>query len=396
MDDVAIRFLNVSRKFRRGERHDSIRDLVPTAVRKLWTRNGAEALKDKEFWALRDVSFEVNRGSALGIIGGNGAGKSTALKLLSGILEPTRGTVSISGRLSALIEVGAGFHQDLTGRENILLNGSILGMSRPEIRAKFDQIVEFSELADFIDTPVKRYSSGMYARLGFAVAAHVDPDVLLVDEILSVGDMGFQKKCLERMKQIAKEGTTIVFVSHNLQSVQLLCSHTVWLHQGKIAMSGPTGQVISAYVCGVNGSDESARGIDNIVLCDPMGTPKTVFGPGEPAQLQFEVCSDEFPEGWTLGFCVYRTTDGLAVSEYNLIMPPAHDVPVCRGINVVVNFEVNLMRGPYVIWLRVFDRETRSWRVSLDRSAHFFVEESGSWNGVAHLSPQLRLAKGAP
>src|ERR1700686_3068165 len=186
----AIEFNNVWKKFKRGEKFDSLRDLIPSMAKMVFATRKAD-LQDKEFWAVRDVSFQIGRGDALGIIGPNGSGKSTALKLLSGILKPDKGTLSVRGRLSTLIELGAGFHPDLTGRENIYLNGTILGMRRAEIDRKFDAIVEFSGLAGFIDTPVKRYSTGMYARLGFSVAAHVDPDILIVDEVLSVGDIVF-------------------------------------------------------------------------------------------------------------------------------------------------------------------------------------------------------------
>src|SRR6266480_1079896 len=193
MSEPIIIFDHVSKKFARGEQHTTLRDLIPALISSWWNKKqiDEQALKGQEFWAVNDVSFSVPKGEALGIIGPNGSGKSTILKLLSGILRPDRGTYSVKGRLSALIEVGAGFHPDLTGRENIYLNGSILGMRRAEIEARFDEIVAFSELQEFLDTPVKRYSSGMYARLGFSVAAHVNPEVLLVDEVLSVGDSVF-------------------------------------------------------------------------------------------------------------------------------------------------------------------------------------------------------------
>jgi homopolymeric O-antigen transport system ATP-binding protein len=194
------------------------------------------------------VSFQVERGEAFGVIGHNGAGKSTLLKHLCGILVPTQGTLTVKGRLSALIEVGAGFHPDLTGRENIYLNGTILGMSRAEIRSKFDAIVAFSELEEFLDTPVKRYSSGMYARLGFAVAAHVEPDVLVVDEVLSVGDYLFQRKSVEKMRQVMKSGTTVVFVSHNLRAVAELCPRAMLLDKGEVIALGDSGAVIKRYM----------------------------------------------------------------------------------------------------------------------------------------------------
>ncbi len=200
MPEVVVDVQDIWKKFRKGDRFDSLRDLIPSAMMRLAGLEPKDGVRNMEFWALRNVTFELRRGQALAIIGANGSGKSTLLELLSGILRPNRGSVAVRGRLSALIELGAGFHPDLTGRENIYLSGAILGMRREEIKRKFDAIVAFSELEEFLDTPVKRYSSGMSARLGFAVAAHVDPEILLVDEVLSVGDTRFQQKCLARMR----------------------------------------------------------------------------------------------------------------------------------------------------------------------------------------------------
>jgi lipopolysaccharide transport system ATP-binding protein len=202
----------------------------------------------EEFWALNDVSFEVKHGEVLGIIGRNGAGKSTLLKILSRITEPTKGRVTIRGRVASLLEVGTGFHQDLTGRENIYLNGAILGMSRAEIKAKFDEIVDFAELEQFLDTPVKRYSSGMYVRLAFAVAAHLEPDILIIDEVLAVGDVVFQKKCLGKMKNVAQHGRTVIFVSHNLPAVVGLTTRAAWIEKGRLILEGPSGEVVSQYL----------------------------------------------------------------------------------------------------------------------------------------------------
>jgi ABC-type polysaccharide/polyol phosphate transport system ATPase subunit len=248
MAEAAIEVHDVSKKFRRGELFDSLRDLVPALTRRIVAKSASEKLAEREFWALRDVSFALGRGEAFGIIGGNGAGKSTMLKLLTRIMRPTRGTIRVTGRLSALIEVSAGFHSDLTGRENVYLNGAILGMNREEIRQRFDAIVEFSGLHEFIDTPVKRYSSGMFARLGFSVAAHVDPDVLLVDEVLSVGDYVFQQKCLQRMHTVIASGATVIFVSHNLREVTALCGRSLLLEQGAVQAIGPTSEVVELYL----------------------------------------------------------------------------------------------------------------------------------------------------
>jgi homopolymeric O-antigen transport system ATP-binding protein len=247
MADTVVDVQGVSKRFRRGERHRSLRDLVPAMTRRLLGREHGPARDDRDFWALRDVSFSVARGEAFGIIGGNGAGKSTILKLLTGIMKPTAGSIRVAKRVSALIEVSAGFHRDLTGRENVYLNGAILGMTRQEIRQRFDAIVAFSGLEEFIDTPVKRYSSGMFARLGFSVAAHVDPDVLLVDEVLSVGDYLYQRKCIERMHAIIANGATVVFVSHNLRELAQLCRRSLLLERGGVQMIGPTADVIRTY-----------------------------------------------------------------------------------------------------------------------------------------------------
>lgn len=204
----------------------------------------------EELWALRDVSFTVQQGEVLGIIGRNGAGKSTLLKILSRVTAPTSGKIKVKGRIASLLEVGTGFHPELTGRENIYLNGAILGMSRSEISQKFDEIVNFSEVEKFIDTPVKRYSSGMYVRLAFAVAAHLDPEILVVDEVLAVGDAAFQKKCLGKMGDVAKEGRTVLFVSHNMTAVKTLCQSGIWLDKGVLTNSGDAKEVISAYMMG--------------------------------------------------------------------------------------------------------------------------------------------------
>lgn len=201
-----------------------------------------------DFWALQDVSFEVRPGEVIGVIGGNGAGKSTLLKILSRITEPTVGEIELRGRVGSLLEVGTGFHPELSGRENIYLNGAMLGMRRQEIQQRFDEIVAFAEIDRFLDTPVKRYSSGMYTRLAFAVAAHLQPDILLVDEVLAVGDAAFQRKCLGRMGDLASEGRTIFFVSHNMRAVNRLCSRAVWLDHGRLVEDGPTSQVLGRYL----------------------------------------------------------------------------------------------------------------------------------------------------
>ena len=291
MSDTAVRMEHVFKKFRKGEMYDSLRDLISEGARRVF-RRGQPAMSDREFWALQDVSFEVGRGEAFGIIGPNGAGKSTMLKLLSRVMQPTRGSFHVNGRLSALIELSAGFHNDLTGRENIYLHGTILGMTRREIASKLDEIVDFSGLEEFIDTPVKRYSSGMCARLGFAVAAHVNPDVLIVDEVLSVGDAHFQGKCVDRMREVIRNGATVLFVSHNMGLVAEFCSRSLLLDAGQVLTVGPTSEVISFYMNRLHQRHiTEQRGpvvISNVCVRDEAG-PRDRFMSGERAWIDIEV-----------------------------------------------------------------------------------------------------------
>ncbi len=257
---TALSIQNISKKYvLRHEyraRYTTLRETITegakTASQRLFSRfRGGDGKSDapavEEFWALKDVNLEIEHGERVGIIGRNGAGKSTLLKILSRIVEPTTGRVRITGRLASLLEVGTGFHPELTGRENILLNASILGMGRREVRRKFDEIVSFADVEKFLDTPVKRYSSGMYVRLAFAVAAHLDPDILLVDEVLAVGDAAFQRKCLGKMEQVSSEGRTVLFVSHSMPTVTSLCRRAVLLEGGRICHVGPTSEVILRY-----------------------------------------------------------------------------------------------------------------------------------------------------
>ena len=233
MGQPGITFEHVWKRFRRTERHTALRDLIPSLFKRVV--RAEHELKRDEFWALKDASLETRRGEALGIIGPNGAGKSTVLKLLTKILRPTEGRCELRGRVGALIEVSAGFHQDLTGRENVYLQGAIMGMKRAEIDRKFDEIVEFSGIAEFLDTPVRRYSSGMNARLGFAIAAHLEPDVLIVDEVLAVGDLAFQQRAFGRLQEMVNQDVTTIIVSHQLERIATLCRHAVLLRQGEVA-----------------------------------------------------------------------------------------------------------------------------------------------------------------
>ncbi len=285
-DDIVIRAENLSKRYQISHLagQETLRDSLHHVARMAWRRLRWNAkLNREDFWALRDVNFEIKRGEVVGIIGRNGAGKSTLLKILSRITEPTTGRITLKGRVASLLEVGTGFHPELTGRDNIFLNGAILGMSRVEIRRKFDEIVAFAEVERFIDTPVKRYSSGMYVRLAFAVAAHLEPEILIVDEVLAVGDAAFQKKCLGKLQTIATDhGRTVLFVSHNLGSIQTLCSRCLMLQQGSLMRAGTPAEVMNDYIKagletvhagGFVGSDPALR-IDRVVFQADIASPR--------------------------------------------------------------------------------------------------------------------------
>lgn len=256
--EEAIKVQDISKKFVIGhetrEKHTALTDVISAKTKKIFSfpfrmRSNKTVFTSEEFWALKGISFSVKRGDRIGVIGRNGAGKSTLLKILSRITEPTAGRVSIHGRVASLLEVGTGFHPELTGRENVFLNGAILGMSRAEIRSKFDEIVSFAEVEKFLDTPVKRYSSGMYVRLAFAVAAHLEPDILIVDEVLAVGDAQFQKKCLGKIEEVSSnEGRTVLFVSHQMPTILNLCNSCIYLESGSIKEIGDTAKVIASYM----------------------------------------------------------------------------------------------------------------------------------------------------
>ena len=307
----AIRVQNVSKVYRLGSAGpgmggrnltEQARQVFANTGRKLKALvNPGAAPPADGYWALKDVSFEVPRGEVMGVIGRNGAGKSTLLKMLSRISTPTSGRIEVRGRMGTLLEVGTGFHPELSGRENVYLSGSILGMSRREIQAKFGQIVEFSEIGKFLDTPVKWYSSGMYVRLAFAVAAHLEPEILIVDEVLAVGDAAFQRRCTDRMAELANRGLTILFVSHNMQLIPRLCRHAVYLHQGQVAGVGDAGPVTQQYLDGLltdarhgdlrdkpRTGDGRARFV-RAAVWDGGGRPLTLFPSGDDLRVRMEV-----------------------------------------------------------------------------------------------------------
>jgi lipopolysaccharide transport system ATP-binding protein len=293
--DLVISARQLGKRYSRGKRfipHNSMRDAVVAGIGALF--GGKSEKGSGAFWALQDASFDIARGENVGIIGLNGAGKSTLLKILSRIVTPTTGYARVTGRLGALLEVGTGFHGELTGRENTYLYGAILGMSRAEVARKFDDIVEFSEIAEFIDTPVKRYSSGMYVRLAFAVAAHLDPDILLLDEVLAVGDFTFQRKCMDFARQLEQKGSTILFVSHNMFSIKTMCQRVIYLKHGRVVFDGATDEALRIYESDsrlasapwFETPDNPSIAITDVQLFDEAGELRTMFDFGERVKVR--------------------------------------------------------------------------------------------------------------
>jgi homopolymeric O-antigen transport system ATP-binding protein len=385
-------FDHVWKKFRSGERHDSLRDLLPAMARSVFrARPPADELQRQEFWALEDVAFEVAPGEALGIIGPNGAGKSTILKLLTRILRPNVGRSTVTGRVGALIEIAAGFHPDLTGRENVYLQGAIMGMKRAEVAKKFDAIVDFAGVGQFIDTQIKRYSSGMNARLGFAIAAHLDPDVLIIDEVLSVGDMAFQQQCVSRMTDFKRQGVTIVFVSHNLQAVSGLCDRALYLKRKPMAL-GRTSEVIDRYVReAFSGMDES-QGSDFRIRSAELrdadgGLVSTAVMPGARLEVRVEFEADVPFESMVFAFRVLRSTDRLLVYDGQFPQEELRlDLSKARRFSIVFEMAANLTRGQYYVEMVVGHTPSQRYLARLAPIAHIVVDEDRTWGGVADLA----------
>lgn len=322
MSDIAISVEDLSKSYRiahegRGSHYKTLREDLVEMPKRVWSRFSGNGQSSSEtFWALTNVSFKVDQGEVVGIIGRNGAGKSTLLKILSRITEPTSGEAKIYGRIGSLLEVGTGFHQELTGRENIFLNGAILGMSRQDIRKRFDEIVAFAEMERFLDTPVKRYSSGMYVRLAFAVAAHLEPEILVVDEVLAVGDADFQRKCLGKMREVSRGGRTVLFVSHNMGAVAQLCRTAILLARGNLIAYGRASDVIDQYLrtthTGEDGVYKGTANKDNgkaITITEARAIDRTgkvtaQFGHNEPITLELSLRINQALPGVEVGFWV--------------------------------------------------------------------------------------------
>ncbi|MFO0972619.1 MAG: ABC transporter ATP-binding protein [Phycisphaerae bacterium] len=403
-DVLPIQATAVSKRFRRGRRPDSLRDWMAGLLRRRPARGPAH----DTFWAVREVSFAVRRGQAFGIIGPNGAGKSTLLKLLAGILPPTSGALSVRGRLSALIELGAGFHPDLTGRENIQLNAAILGMTRAELRARFDAIVEFAGVEEFLDTPIKHYSSGMHARLGFSIAAHVAPDVLLVDEVLSVGDRVFRQRCMDRMREFLRNGTAVVFVSHDLGTVATFCDEALLLVAGTPRFLGPAGQAVARYqeAAGAGRSESqtdprAAVAIGAVRVMDAAGRPCACAAPGSLLAIEFDATFRAAMRRPSFGLSLTRVGDNLCVFETSSTRLHVDELdetqPAAAGATRQVRYELslNVQPGEYAIGVHVRERDGVEYGAWVEQAARVLVIGPAQCGGVAHLAPQV-IVSGAP
>jgi len=390
MEDYAIRVHDLGKKYRIGitqERYRTLRDSLVDIVKSPYLavqsklrsgKNNNVGVTDGHIWALRNVSFDVKRGQVLGVIGRNGAGKSTLLKILSRVTEPTEGTVEIHGRVGSLLEVGTGFHPELTGRENIYLNGAILGMKRTEIDQKFDEIVAFSEVEKFIDTPVKRYSSGMYLRLAFAVAAHLEPEILVVDEVLAVGDAEFQRKCLGKMNDVAQEGRTVLFVSHNMSAILRLTQETILLDKGNVILRAPTPEAVDYYMAsGYSQSGERLWDVEElppdsapfrplaIRVLDINGRVIETIRSTEPVRIEIEYVLDAPITGLRVGIYLLTMRGEFVFTSFDTDTPQHYEQfpvrPEGHYVSQCVIPENFFNEGRYVIGMNASSFRVRSY-----------------------------------
>jgi len=395
MSDTAIQLSGVSKRYRlrHGWYVSSIKDEVGRLTARFL---GRPAPHREDFWALRDITFSLKQGEALGLIGMNGAGKSTLLKILSKVTVPTAGTFETRGRLGSLIEIGAGFHPDLTGRENIFLNGSIMGMRRQEVQRKFDQIVAFAEVERFIDTPIKFYSSGMQMRLGFAVAAHTDPDVLLIDEILAVGDASFQAKCLNKLSELKEQEKTIVIVSHQLTNIVEHSTTVLWLDHGAVRMLGETDEVVDAYLDHVSSppvADDSEHGVGNpislvnVTMTDARGNSNDTFDREDAAHIDITYTAARALPGAAFGVSFYDVHGnplGGVVTDPDSVKVTA---PVDQDVLRLTLNPLVFNKGAYMVDVSVLDRETKHNYVLRRRVLRFFVDghRASSRESIGHV-----------
>lgn len=404
MPEPSIQVTQVAKRYRLGLGFPTLRSLLAGNRR----RNGSDATPDKYHWALRGVSFALQPGESLGIIGPNGAGKTTILKILSQVTQPTSGQVRVDGRLSALIELGAGFHPDLTGRENIFLNGAILGMSKAEIKSRFDQIVEFAGIGVYLDTPVKRYSSGMYARLGFAIAAHVDPQILLVDEVLAVGDYAFQMKCYARMEQLRAKGTSLIFISHNLDAVRQVCDRGLVMYRGEAIFQGTAAEAVVAYSDAIRQAARQTQTkvplegglsqgvisfdaeIERVLLCDQSGKSISILTSGTEAKVAMDVVFHKnVPQ--PIFSCIIRTPDGRIVYDTTTRWLKVTTPDFLAGQRYRVEFllTISLLEGMYELGVDVAAADLSHYHDRLERALSFSVIGSNGAKGIVNLGAKV-------
>ncbi|HET9603704.1 MAG TPA: ABC transporter ATP-binding protein [Gemmatimonadales bacterium] len=392
MSDIepGIEFDRVWKKFQRGERHDSLRDLIPATVRRLTGRALRRTeLGQDQFWAVRDVSFEVRSGDVLGIIGRNGAGKSTILKTLTRILPPTLGRAEVRGRVGALIEIAAGFHQDLTGRENVFLQGAIMGMPKSLIRQRFDDIVAFAGIAPFIDTPVKRYSSGMNARLGFAIAAHLSPDVLIIDEVLAVGDFEFQQRAFGRMKELARSGIPVVVVSHQLDRIAELCTEALLMERGELKFAGPTSEAIERYLA----VEQAPSNSDSPVVLESIrvATAGEVRSGGDVRVIVGGHVNGERATGREIVTLALRSLENGRMLSTVTTDHGEVSLPRTGPFELEFALEMNVPAGLYGLDSSVRLKEHRG-DIASGPGAHLQVLEGRPFDGVVQTNAQVSLA----
>jgi lipopolysaccharide transport system ATP-binding protein len=406
MTDVAIRIENLSKEYRiigAKHRHDTFRDQLMDSLKSVFHRNGKPQQVTKSFWALKDISLEIGQGQIVGIIGHNGAGKSTLLKILSQITQPTLGRAEMYGRVGSLLEVGTGFHPELTGRENIFLNGAIIGLSKSEIRRQFDAIVDFAEVEDFIDTPVKRYSSGMYVRLAFAVSAHLRPQILMIDEVLSVGDIQFQRKCMAYAEELRKSNATILFVSHNMFAVKSMCDRVILLSEGQVRFDGSPVDAIQMYegenkindldwarkTIGTHPSQWDAY-LTDVETFDEAGQQRNLFNYGERVRIRINYSIRRPIENPNILVSFIRS-DEVACCNYNTAMDAFAVPSLCRdGVIELLTPPLSLVSESYKIHVLIRDskfeklycaQHGKTFHVRHDiLNTHFGVfHEQGEW-----------------
>jgi homopolymeric O-antigen transport system ATP-binding protein len=394
---------NISKQYRTGRGLTNLRELFTV-------RRNSDA--HKYYWAVNNVSFELQSGESLGIIGPNGAGKSTILKILSHVTQPTLGEIKVNGRLSALIELGAGFHQDLSGRENIYLNGTILGMRRSEIKARFDEILDFAGIGDYIDTPVKRYSSGMYARLGFAIAAHVDPQVLLVDEVLAVGDYAFQMKCFARMAELRSKGTALIFVSHNFEAVRQVCERGLVMYRGEAIFQGSASEAVVAYSDAIRSSARKTpvkvpieegiiqrvmtfdAEIESVRLVDDRGQPITTVLSGQIVRVQIEARFNQEVHNPIFSMTI-RTPNGQTVYDTTTRWMGINTQDFASGDRCRIEFILNmhLLPGEFEVGVDIAASDFSHLHDSLERAMGFSIVGTNEAKGTTDLEAKIQIIK---